>query len=432
MRAERRQVLGPHPFDPARVEVAPDGRACDHPGTVSSPSIPLAPSVAVRLPDRTRAMALALGLAALGLYLLVGGQDSGTDEFIPLAGALLHGQLAVDARSWVELVPVGSAWYVPFPPVPALFYVPVVAVMGVRPWNEELATGVMPAILGGVAVSMAYLLLRKRDVAEGPALWITAGFALSTLLWVAGIGGTHHMAQVSAVVFLLGALWFALDRRRPIVAGFLFSLAVGSRLPVGAALPLFIYLYRRETWRFLVGAMPVAALLALYNLARFGSVTDFGYARIPSTSSSTGLVTGEPWFTDGIESPTYITRGLTAMLWSWPRIDLSQAPFVRPSLQSDSLLIAAPFLFWSVLARGRLALVVGLSAGLVILVDLMHGSVGFAQFGYRFILDATPLLLVLLGIAMPRRAPILFRIAVIVGAVVTAYALWAVSIDFIA
>ncbi len=75
---------------------------------------------------------------------------------------------------------------------------------------------------------------------------------------------------------------------------------------------------------------------------------------------------------------------------------------------------------------------VGVSAILVILVDLMHGNVGFAQFGYRFILDATPLLLVLLGIAMPQRASVPFRIAVLVGAIVTAYAYWAISIDFIA
>jgi hypothetical protein len=399
---------------------------------VSSPSIPLTPSVLVRLADRTRVVALVLGLAAFGLYLVVGGQDSGTDEFIPLAGALLRGELAVDPRSWVELVPVGSAWYVPFPPVPALFYLPVVAVMGARPWNEELASGIMPAVLGAVAVSLAYLLLRKRGVADGPALWITAGFALSTLWWVAGTGGTHHIAQVSAVVFLLGSLWFALDRRRPILAGLLFSLAVGSRLPVGASLPLFVYLYRRETWRFLLGAMPVAVLIALYNLARFGSLTDFGYARIPSESSSNGLVTGEPWFKDGLESPSYIPQGLEAMLWSWPRIDPSQAPFVRPSLQSDSLLIAAPFLAWALLARGRLAVAIGASAILVMLVDLMHGSVGFAQFGYRFILDATPLLLVLLGIAMPRRAPLAFRIAVLVGAVVTGYVFWAVSVGFVA
>lgn len=399
---------------------------------MSSSSIPLASSVAVRLPDRTRVIALALGVVAFGLYLFAGDQGSGTDEFIPLAGALLRGEFAVDARPWVELVPVGSLWYVPFPPVPALFYMPVVAIMGVRPWNEELAMGVMPAIVGAASVALAFLLLRKRGVAERPALWITAGFATSTLLWVAGTGGTHHMAQVSATLFFLGTLWFALDRRRPFLAGFLFSLAVGSRLPVGAAFPLFIYLYRRDTWRFIVGAMPVAALIGLYNLARFGSITDFGYARIPSSSAANGLVTGEPWFKDGIESPTYIPQGLTAMLWSWPTIDPSQAPFIRPSLQSDSLLLAAPFLFWSLLARGREALAIGLAAILVITVDLMHGSVGFAQFGYRFILDATPLLLVLIGMAIPTRTPLLFRIAVLVGAVATAYALWALGADFVA
>ena len=311
---------------------------------MSSSSIPLVSSVAVRLPDRTRVLALALGVLAFGLYLFVGSQGSGTDEFIPLAGALLRGEFAVDARPWVELVPVGSLWYVPFPPVPALFYMPVVAIMGVRPWNEELAMGVMPAIVGALSVGVAFLLLRKRGVAERPAIWITAGFATTTLLWVAGTGGTHHMAQASATLFLLGTLWFALDRRRPYLAGFLFSLAVGSRLPVGAAIPLFFYLYRRDTWKFLVGAVPVAALIGLYNLARFGSITDFGYARIPSSSSTNGLVTGEPWFKDGIESPTYIPQGLQAMLWSWPTIDPSQAPFIRPSLQADSLLLAAPFL----------------------------------------------------------------------------------------
>ena len=136
---------------------------------MSSSSIPLVSSVAVRLPDRTRVLALALGVLAFGLYLFVGSQGSGTDEFIPLAGALLRGEFAVDARPWVELVPVGSLWYVPFPPVPALFYMPVVAIMGVRPWNEELAMGVMPAIVGALSVGVAFLLLRKRGVAERPA-----------------------------------------------------------------------------------------------------------------------------------------------------------------------------------------------------------------------------------------------------------------------
>ena len=299
-------MLGPRPVR-GHLEVAHRALACDHPHRVEL----VHPARVIRrgpAPDRTRVLALALGILAFGLYLFVGSQGSGTDEFIPLAGALLRGEFAVDARPWSSSSPSGPLWYVPFPPVPALFYVPVVAIMGVRPWNEELAMGVMPAIVGALSVGVAFLLLRKRGVAERPAIWITAGFATTTLLWVAGTGGTHHMAQASATLFLLGTLWFALDRRRPYLAGFLFSLAVGSRLPVGAAVPLFFYLYRRETWKFLVGAVPVATLIGLYNLARFGSITDFGYARIPSSSSTNGLVTGEPWFKDGIESPTTSPR----------------------------------------------------------------------------------------------------------------------------
>ena len=292
--------------------------------------------------------------------------------------------------------------------------------------------GVMPAIVGALSVGVAFLLLRKRGVAERPAIWITTGFATSTLLWVAGTGGTHHMAQVSATLFLLLTLWFALDRRRPYLAGFLFSLAVGSRLPVGAAVAVRLSVPARHVEVPRRGRPRRGAARAVQP----GALRVDDGLRIrpdPVEQPSNGLVTGEPWFKDGIESPTYIPQGLHAMLWSWPTIDASQAPFVRPSLQLDSLLLAAPFLFWSLLARGRDALAIGIAAILVITVDLMHGSVGFAQFGDReFILDATPLLLVLIGMAIPNRTPFLFKIAVIVGAVATGYALWALGADFTA
>lgn len=378
---------------------------------------------------RTIAIAGVLALAALSMYLAVGPTDAGGDEYIPLAGALLHGQPTVEARSWIELVPTSAGWLVPFPPAPVLFYLPVVALMGVQPWHAELGVGVMPAILGGLSVGLAYLMLRRRlAVAEGPALWITAGFATTTLWWAAGVGGTHLMAQTSAVLFLLAALYLGLGDRRPVMAGLLFALAVGSRLPVGLAFPLFFYLYRGRTWLFIAGALPVAALVGLYNLARFGSPFDFGYTRIPS---GTGLVTDEPWYANGIMSPLYIARGVGAALFSLPKL-VAEAPFIRPSLYADSLLLTAPFLLGVIWVRGRLALVVAGSIALVVLVDLMHGNPGFAQFGYRFILDSMPLWLVLLGIAFRNRAPPLFRLAVVLGAIVAAYGLWAFSAAFMA
>ena len=61
------------------------------------------------------------------------------------------------------------------------------------------------------------------------------------------------------------------------------------------------------------------------------------------------------------------------------------------------------------------------------LPDLAHGSWGFWQYGYRFILDAAPALLVLLALAYPQREWVV-RVAVVVGAAATAYGLWTIKV----
>lgn len=360
-----------------------------------------------------------LALLAGALYWITGPNGSGGDEYIPLASAFLHGQILVGARSWVELVPLSTGWAVPFPPAPAVFYLPVVALTNPQSWSDELGVSVMPALVGGASVGLAYLMLRERlRLGQQAALWITLGFATTTLWWVAGMGGTHHMAQVSAVFFSLLALYLALGQRLPILGGLLFALAVGSRLPVGLSLPLFLYLYRRQWWQFVLGTVPVAVAIAGYNAARFGSPLDFGYARIPSGTDK--LVTDEPWYNHGLESVLYIPNGLNTMLFSGFSI--------RPSWAGASLALTAPFLFWSITARGRLAIVAGISAVLVLLVDLMHGNSGFAQFGYRFVLDAAPILVLLIGLGARERLPLGLRPAVVFGALFTLWGVWAINV----
>ena len=360
-----------------------------------------------------------LALLAGTLYWITGPNGSGGDEYIPLANALLHGQILVAARSWVELVPLSGGWAVPFPPAPVLFYLPVVALTDPKSWSDELSVSIMPALVGGASVGLAYLMLRERlHLSQRAGLWITAGFATTTLWWVAGMGGTHHMAQVSAVFFSLLALYLALAQRLPVLGGLCFALAVGSRLPVGLSLPLFLYLYRRQWWQFLLGTVPIAVAIAAYNIARFGSPIDFGYARIPSGSDK--LVTDEPWYNHGLESVHYIPNGLNTMLLSGFSI--------RPSWAGASLALTAPFLFWSITAGGRLAIIAGVSAALVLLVDLMHGNSGFAQLGYRFVLDATPILLLLIGLGSQKRLPLGLRPAVVFGAIFTLWGIWAINV----
>ena len=374
-------------------------------------------------------MGIGVALFALVVYWFTGPSGAGGDQYVPLADALLHGRLSIPVdRPWMELVPVpggSGAQYSPFPPVPALTLMPVVALLGLFPGVGELSGNVMAAVVGAANVALAWYLLAAIGVRLQPRLVIVIGFAFTTHWWVAGMGGTHHYAQVGATFFLLLALNLAVRRRLPALVGLTLGLAAGSRLPTGLALPLLLALFA-DRWRpsrahaqLLLGLAVPAVLFALYNVARFGSPFDTGYAHIPSGDAGL-LVTDEPWFSHGLISPLYIPRQLYAIFIQGPVL-VEAFPYLKPSFTGLSLTLSAPFLFWAVRARGPLVAVTWLSVGLVMLPDLMHGSWGFAQFGYRFILDAVPLLLLLLGWAYRERASWSLVAAVAVGVAVHAW-----------
>ncbi len=374
---------------------------------------------------------IGLALLALVVYWFTGPHGAGGDQFVPLADAFLHGRLSIPVdRPWMELVPVpdgSGAQYSPFPPVPALTLIPLVAILGFFPGVGELSGNVMSAGVGAVNVALAWYLLAAIGVRLGPRLVIAIGFAFTTHWWVAGMGGTHHYAQVVATLFLLVALNLAVRRHLPALVGLTLGLAAGSRLPAGLALPLLLAFFAAR-WRpsrahgeLLLGLAVPAVLFAAYNVARFGSPLDSGYVHIPA--GEFGLVTDEPWFRYGLLSPLYIPRHLYAIFLQEPLL-VDAFPYLKPSLTGLSLTLSAPFLFWAVKARGPLVAVTWLSIGLVLLPDLMHGSWGFAQFGYRFILDAVPLLLLLLGWAYRERASWSLVAAVAVAVAVHAWGIW--------
>lgn len=383
---------------------------------------------------------IALAALAALLYLWTVSERVALDSFLPLADGFLDGRLYIDQpMPWLELVPrPEGGFYPPFPPMPAVVLVPFVALFG--PGFDQ---GIATALFGGANVALVWLLLRRYGVAPTPAGWLTAAFAVGSVhWWVAGTGTVWLHAQVVAVFFALLALHLAIRRRWPIVAGLLLGCAAASRLPVGLTLPLYLALFmglrfppwlRRPSGEELrAGAMVVAGLaipavlVAAYNVARFGSPFDFGYTRIPG-------VLDEPWYAQGILSIEYIPRHLHLIFMrGFDYVDAF--PWFRPNWSGASLVLTMPVLLWLLKARSSAPLIAygWIAVILGLIPDLLHGAPGFAQLGYRFILDVLPIMLLMLGWVFRERISFEARIAVAIGIVVNAYGVWAVTVvDFV-
>lgn len=383
------------------------------------------------------------GVFATLVYLFTSSPEpSHFDYAVRLADAFLHGRIwLTEAPSWLnELVPRDGVYYVVYPPAPALLLVPFVAVLG-----PEMPQQIGSALFGGIAVGLAWVLFRRLRVPLPTAALLTATFGFGTVLWwAAETGSVWLLGHVVAVMFLVASLLLAFDRRLPFLAGCLLGAAMLSRLPVVLAAPLPIALYAGLAWpprmtrgdaivavrRILPFAGGLAVFVAAYggyNLARWGTLTDQGYALIP------GILQDPIYAKHGIFALEYLPRHLHAIfLRSWNYVD--DPPFLQPSWWGLGVFLTTPLLLWLVRARVREAPVAWtLAATALTLVPIVtHGNVGIAQFGYRFSLDVQPLLFVALASAVRDGAGRWASAAAVLSIATCAYAVWAIGIGFVA
>src|SRR5437764_1450886 len=157
-----------------------------------------------------------------------------------------------------------------------------------------------------------------------------------------------------------GALFFTLVRSSPFVAGAFFALAFGNRTELILILPIFLYLWftipdgtepirlsnivqrlrkkAPDLISFLVLPVTLGILTAEYNFARFHSIFDFGYARLP-------LALQEPWYQHGLFSLHAIPGNIYHMLFKGIGDTIPKFPYILPYGFGCSIFIASPFLF---------------------------------------------------------------------------------------
>jgi hypothetical protein len=341
-----------------------------------------------------------------------------------------------------DVYPIGQGrGLIPFPPLPAIVLLPIVAAFGLAT-NAALVA----AVIGGLNVGLAYRMVWRLTTDPLVATLATLFYGFGTVAWYAGmLGSTWFFAHVVASTCLLLAITAALDADRAttgrepsgpivrgqVVAGLLLGLAATARLTTIFAAPFFAFvggggsLLRRSLSAGVGAAIPVLLLLA-YNLATTGQVFHPGYEHLYQTEFTpvpSGLlaqlfpalqgITYHPgeW---ALQDLRYIPQNLLIMLAWLPEVRpecglalLDQAcPLLRPDRLGMSLVLTSPAWLLAIPVviegwRRRLVLGSALAIAVVMFVNVMHFSQGWVQFGYRFSNDAAPfgLLLVTLGLA---------------------------------
>ena len=346
-----------------------------------------------------RLLAVYLGAAACIVYLAAGfGLLTDYDYYGRLAAAFLEGRWwLTESPPWLnELLPCGEGRYcVAYPPLPAVVTVPLAAFL-----PTDLAQVLVSRLAAGVSCGILYLALRAFGAPRLVAITGCVLSAFGTTLFFSSVDGRAWFdAHALAMPFLAAAFLFAARGDAPWMCGAAIGLATLCRLPIAAATPALALLlaqrsglsYPRALGGIIAGGLPFAGVYVGYNLLRWGTPLDAGYAR---------LTEGDVFYSRGLFSPFYVPRHLFAIFLEPPELVEGTPWFLRPGIKGTALFMTTPALLWLFaglrhVRRDAALAAVALAALLPLVPDILHGTVGFAQFGYRFSLDAQPFLIAL-------------------------------------
>jgi hypothetical protein len=334
------------------------------------------------------------------------------DYTLRIAGAILDGRLGLVEKppDWLnEMIPHEGRYYSAFPLGSVVTMLPLAVLKKLGAIGEFPGTLLAAAIAAMTAV-LFYLLSARHHDAAGRRLLLTLFPVFGSWMWAnLAFAGSWHLALGLAVVGQLGALYFILARFSPFAAGCSFALAFGNRTEIVLLAPLFLYLLQRrglqlgrDRWRgadrFLAVPAMLGVLTLLYNYARFGSIFDFGYARIPG-------VLDEPWYAHGIFSLHAIPGNAYAMLLEpWRRIEAF--PYLIPWGFGGSILLNCPFLLLMLRPGARDATLKLLAWGAIVVLTIVlwcHGNTGGWQISYRYAMDLLPWMFLILLESSPRK-----------------------------
>ena len=280
--------------------------------------------------------------------------------------------------------------------------------------------------LGSLNVVLVYILLKRVNQSTKTSLMVTLFFAFGTNHWyLSSVGSAWFFAHITALFFLLIALIETFGKGRLLVIGFLLGASFWARTTEVFTLPFFYIFFWKKFWpinkknfynffSLNIGIIFFILLDAIYNFLRFGNFSVLApYFLIPH-------IENDPMFKDGFMNINFIARHIDAVLFRLPKL-INKFPFLIPSLYRTALWFTSPALFYIFKARKDLLYIACWAAIVTTLgIVFLWAGVGYAQFGYRFIQDVMPFLLLLMvkgiGQKLSKLAYFLILVSIIINA----------------
>jgi hypothetical protein len=368
----------------------------------------------------SNSLRLVLALFAVSLFIFSATSadrllhPSAAPHFVYLADSLLHGQLdnrvaPPNDNDWIR---TKDKTYVSFPPFPAILMMPFVALFGLQ-FNDVLFT--LPFAALNVLLMFWVLRMFAREgfspMGEKENLWLTALFGFGTVNFCSSVvGEVWFTAHVIGLTLTLLYILCATRARRPFLAGLLLVLAFDTRANLAFTAGYFLlqlFFPRREDGRFAAGSLLdiakkcawfffpiliVGGLQMWMNYARFKNAFEFGHSFI-------GGPAGTRIKEHGLYAYHYLEWNLKAMLIKLPTLS-GKFPYIGYDPDGMSIFLTTPIfarLFWPK-AKPWIYPVLWATVVPGLLPGLFYQNSGYVQFGYRFALDVTPYLILLLAV----------------------------------
>jgi hypothetical protein len=300
-----------------------------------------------------------------------------------------------------DLAFYNDKWYAPWGILPAILLIPV----------QFIKKGFIPTIylsvfFASLNVSIFYLLLkrvRKEFLPKSSKNIIFAALILyalgTTHFYVGTLGSVWHVQQVVTTFFSTLGIYFIFKKKRSFKDYFLSItfMSVGflgrPTIVFLLSLPILLFIHdRRKTLSVFAPILFFMSIFFTYNYLRFDHPLNYGHKYI---NEEEYLKERRAKF--GTPSIMNIPYNMRYMLLEMPRPVLDKGVKFNFNLKGNSIFFLTPPLLAIFLAKPRNIYISSLWATTIItmLPSLTHYSSGWIQFGYRYSLDVTALLVIL-------------------------------------